>query len=226
MRLISRHRHFAVAYVLLAAGLLVAPSVTIEGDPVRADVRQAVTAQRLELAYNSTPPAAADMVSPVPRRRSADALIAQRNESTPVRIAVPRIGIDGPVAPVGIGTARQLDVPLALTAGWYRHSSIPDMAGATVLAAHVDFGGQPGLFFNLRLAGVGDRITLELADGDLVEYEITAVTLYDKTELPSEELFRSAGDHALHLVTCGGTFDRFARSYRGNQVVTAVPTEV
>ncbi len=54
-------------------------------------------------------------------------------------------------------------------------------------------------------------------------YQVETIVLYDKAELPSAELFRATGAHALHLVTCGGTFDPEARSYRGNQVVTAVP---
>jgi LPXTG-site transpeptidase (sortase) family protein len=218
-----RHRQFGFAYVLAVIGLLVAPSVTIEGELSPANVRAGVTAPQLNLAFESTQQDATEPIALVLRRRSAEAVVPQPNGSAPVRVSVPRIGIDGPVSAVGIGPDRQLDVPLALTAGWYRHSSAPETAGAAVVAAHVDFGGQPGLFFNLRLATAGDAIRLELADGRQVEYEVTAVTLYDKSELPSEQLFRSEGDHALHLVTCGGSFDRFARSYRGNRVVTAVP---
>jgi sortase (surface protein transpeptidase) len=150
-------------------------------------------------------------------------LIEQGTGPAPVRISVSEIDIDGPVEAVGIAADLQLDVPFAQAAGWYRHSSTPETPGATVIAAHVDYGGQPGLFYNLRLATVGDLIHLELADGTHADYAVLSVVLYDKTELPADELFRSGGPHALHLVTCGGSFDRFAKSYRGNQVITALP---
>ncbi|MBT8241923.1 MAG: class F sortase [Acidimicrobiia bacterium] len=223
MRLSHRHRQFGIAYVLAVIGLVFAPSITIEGEVLRPDVRAAVMAPHLELAFDSAQESGTGTIAVVPRRGSAHAVVGQPNGSAPARVSLPRIGIDGPVATVGIGPDRQLDVPLARTAGWYRHSSIPETVGAAVIAAHVDFNGQPGLFFDLRLAVEGDKIRLELSDGRQVDYEVTAVNLYDKSELPADQLFRSDGEHSLHLVTCGGSFDRFARSYRGNRVVTAVP---
>ncbi len=222
MRRPLRFRQFAVAYLATALALLVAPSSVISGGPLRAEVRQAVDAQRLDLAFQTQLDGQTTYVQ-VPRRRSADALVEQGAGAAPVRISVSGIGIDGPVEAVGIASDRQLDVPYAQAAGWYRHSSVPETVGATVIAAHVDYGGQPGLFYDLRLATVGDIIQLELADGTNAEYVVSSVVLYDKTELPAHELFRSEGPHALHLVTCGGSFDRFARSYRGNQVITATP---
>ncbi|MFW2383784.1 MAG: class F sortase [Acidimicrobiales bacterium] len=216
-----RHRHFGVVYVLAIVGLVVAPPATIQGGSIQTEVRTAVTAERLELAVHAQRNQPASHA--IPLRTSARARVERPASSTPVSITVPRIDIEGPIVPVGIAADRQLDVPLALTAGWYRHSSTPETPGATVIAAHVDFEGQPGLFFDLRLAATGDIVRLELADGSHIDYVVSDVVLYDKSELPSEQLFRSAGDHALHLVTCGGSFDRFARSYRGNQVITALP---
>jgi hypothetical protein len=199
------------------------PASTISGGPLRAEVRQAVDAQRLDLAFQKPLANRTSnlQVAQTPTRRSSKALVEPG--TAPVGISVAGVGIDGPVEAVGIASDHQLDVPHAQTAGWYRHSATPHWPGTTVIAAHVDFGGQPGLFYNLRLATVGDLIRLELADGTYAEYAVSSVVLYDKTELPAHELFRSGGSHALHLVTCGGSFDQIARSYRGNQVITATP---
>ncbi len=199
--------------------LLVVPSTTIAGDPTLVQVRPAPTATAVDLPF-SAPVTVAGIVQ---RRPSAAGQLPDQAAFAPVRISVPRLGIDGPVIPVGIATDRQLDVPAALTAGWYRHSALPGRPGAAVIAAHVDYSGKPGLFFDLRLTDVGDEIVLEAPDGTLRTYRVTSVQLFDKTELPSTELFRSDGEHGLHLVTCGGTFDPVTRSYRGNQVVTALP---
>ncbi|NNF56480.1 MAG: class F sortase [Acidimicrobiales bacterium] len=204
---------------VIIALIVVVPSTTIVGDPSVVQVRTAPTAALADLPFSS-PVTVAGIVQ---RRPSAASQLPDLTAHAPVRISVPRLGIDGPIIPVGIATDRQLDVPAALTAGWYRHSALPGGAGAAVIAAHVDYAGKPGLFFDLRLTDVGDEIVLESPDGTLRTYRVTSVQLYDKTELPSTELFRSAGAHGLHLVTCGGIFDPLTRSYRGNQVVTALP---
>jgi sortase (surface protein transpeptidase) len=140
-----------------------------------------------------------------------------------VRIA--DIGLDAEVLSVGVDEAHQFDVPAAESVGWYKYGSAPGGAGSTVLAAHVDFGGQPGAFFNLADVEPGDTLEVELANGASLQYLVIDNVLYDKTELPADELFRRSGAPVLQLITCGGTFDPDRRSYRGNVVVTAVPVE-
>ncbi len=220
-----RFSQFVLAYGVLAATLIVLPSATVEGGPFRVAIRSAPAASSVPSTDPEfVPPTTQAVVESVPRRSSATPLVANGESESPVRISIPRLGVEGNVIPVGIAPDRQLDVPSSDTAGWYRHSSLPLDEGASVIAAHVDYGGKPGLFFDLRLTILGDEIQLLSPDGSATRYVVTDVVLYDKTDLPSSELFRSRGAHALHLVTCGGVFDPVARSYRGNQVVTAVPT--
>ena len=99
----------------------------------------------------------------------------------------------------------------------------PAEDGASVLAAHVDYGGAPGAFFNLEKVLPGDLLEVEMENGQVILYEVTGNNVYDKTELPASELFRKDGDSVLQLITCGGTFDPEARSYEANVVVTAEP---
>ena len=223
MRQPLQFRHFGAAYAVAIATLLILPASTIAGGSLQIDVRSGVSAESLDLAFEDRTVAEIRTPTTIPSRQPASAIVADASQQAPVRVSIPRIGIDGPIIPVGIAADQQLDVPFAQTAGWYQHSSLPSERGASVVAAHVDFGGEEGLFFNLRLAVVGDVIHIERPDGTSQTYEVSEVVLYDKSDLPSEDLFRTGGDHALHLVTCGGTFDSFARSYRGNQVVTALP---
>ena len=142
---------------------------------------------------------------------------------TPVEVRIGDIGLSAPILSVGVDENNQFDVPEADTVGWYEHSSLPGQGGATVLAAHVDYGGQPGAFFNLEDLRPGDPLQVVLTDGSVLEYRVTFSTEYQKTELPAEELFRKTGDSVLQLITCGGTFDPENRSYLANVVVTAVP---
>lgn len=144
----------------------------------------------------------------------------------PVAVTVPGIGLLASVIPVGVDANNQLDVPSAELVGWYQYGPHPGSAGSTVLAAHVDYGGVPGAFFDLSNVLPGQLLNVELADGSVMSYEVTGNNVYDKTELPAEELFRKDGDPTLYLITCGGTFDPSARSYQANVVVSAVPVSV
>ncbi len=168
-------------------------------------------------------PAVADPGVPI---RSAS--LDQLNEEAPVRPVAVRlagIAVEAPVLPVGVDANNQFAVPAADTVGWYQHSSSPGAPGASVLAAHVDYGGRPGAFFDLAKLQPGDGIEVEMEDGSVQLYQVTATHSYDKSELPATELFRKDGEPVLQLITCGGTFDPVAKSYEANVVVTAEPLE-
>ena len=139
----------------------------------------------------------------------------------PVTVRMPSVGVEAPVIPVGVDEELRFDVPAADTVGWYRYSAVPGAPGASVLAAHVDYGGLPGAFYHLADVVPGDVLELVLDDGSTLVYDVIGNTLYDKTELPAADLFRKDGEPVLQLITCGGTFDPVAHSYEANVVVTA-----
>lgn len=158
---------------------------------------------------------------PVRDGRLTDDLVDEE-EPHPVMIRIGDIGLEAPILSVGVDEEKQLDVPAADSVGWYEYSSLPGEAGATVLAAHVDYGGKPGAFFNLGDLRPNDALEVEMADGSIMRYRVVGNTQYDKKELPAEEVFRKTGETVLQLITCGGEFDPGARSYLANVVVTAV----
>ena len=145
------------------------------------------------------------------------------DESFPVAVRIGQIGLEAPVISVGVDDQNDFDVPAADTVGWYKFSSTPGSTGSTVLAAHVDYAGREGAFFNLEDVSPGDTLEVEMADGTVMAYEVTGSVLYDKEALPAEDLFRKDGAPTLQLITCGGAFDSTERSYLGNLVVTAEP---
>lgn len=143
----------------------------------------------------------------------------------PISVRIPDLSLEASIISVGVDEDNQFAVPAADTVGWYQYSSTPGSAGSSVLAAHVDYGGREGAFFNLAKLELGEPLEVEMADGSVLRYRVVDNQSYDKTELPASELFRKDGDPVLTLITCGGTFDVERRTYRDNVVVTAVPIE-
>lgn len=141
----------------------------------------------------------------------------------PVAVRIGDIALNAPVIPVGVDDRNQFAVPAADHVGWYEFGPRPGNEGSAVLAAHVDYAGAPGAFFNLATVQVGDAIEVDLDDGTVLVYRVTGSTEYEKTALPFDEVFRKEGPAVLQLITCGGTFDPEARSYQANVVVTAIP---
>lgn len=141
----------------------------------------------------------------------------------PVRIDIGDLGVSSPVTPVGVQNDGQLEIPDETEAGWYRLGSSPGEAGATVLAAHVNWHGVDGPFVRLRQLEPGARVTVTLADGSQRVYEVTERTQYGKLELPADRIWTRTGPETLVLITCGGSFNSEIRRYRDNIVAFAVP---
>jgi sortase (surface protein transpeptidase) len=133
--------------------------------------------------------------------------------------------VDAEVSPVGLEPNGEMEIPPATQAGWYLHGPRPGEAdGTAVIAAHVDYGGQRGVFYDLRGLAVGGEVSVTDQAGAVHRYVVVERYQVDKDELPIEQIFVADGPPGLTLITCGGAFDRGARSYDDNIVVRAVPT--
>lgn len=145
--------------------------------------------------------------------------------SPPVTLRIDALEIAASVVPVGVEPGGEMQVPSDVsTVGWYRYGPVPGRPGSAVLAAHVDSRTQGrGVFFDLRRIPIGALVVVGNADGSSQTYQVAARRQYDKGRLPLEEIFTRDGTPRLTLITCGGTFDRAAGSYRDNVVVYAVP---
>jgi sortase (surface protein transpeptidase) len=145
----------------------------------------------------------------------------------PVRLVVPREGIDAPVDPVGVTRDGLMQLPGDVhRVGWYRFGPAPGQPeGNAVLAGHVDAWDQ-GLGSLGRLRGVepGDPVEVTDAAGQVTRWQVVTRQLVEKDALPLAELFARSGPPRLVLLTCGGPFDERARSYRDNLVVVAEPS--
>lgn len=145
---------------------------------------------------------------------------------TGFRLAVPSLGINAPVTPVGVRADGSMAIPEPVQdVGWYRYGPAPGArAGSAVLAGHVDSAEQgEGALFDLRTVDVGARIDVTLASGRTVRYRVTGRQTFVKKRLPTEQLFARDGAPRLVIITCGGPFNAKLSSYRDNLVVAAEP---
>ena len=171
-----------------------------------------------------TPRADGPLFRPLPPAGGVPAPPAAVAQPVRLRIADLRIGA-APVIPVGVEANGELEVPPASEVGWYRFGSAPGEAGSSVLAAHIAYDGEDGVFRHLADVSPGALVDVELDDGTSRSYEITETRLLDKTDLPFDEVFAQSGSDRLVLITCGGRFNPSARSYEGNVVAYAIPVD-
>jgi hypothetical protein len=69
----------------------------------------------------------------------------------------------------------------------------------------------------------GDRVEVTRSDGQVFAYRVTTVEAHSKNAFPTRAVYGPTPGPELHLITCGGVFDRHSRHYRDNVVVTAIP---
>ena len=180
------------------------------------------------VAASPSPTATPRPTTVVPSVPVVDATLGAPVAATPppVRLAVPDVGIDMAVDPVGVRDDGEMEIPEdADRAGWYRFGPAPaDPAGATVVAAHVD-SVQTGIgqFAKLLDVGAGAAVTVTTADGIPHQYRVVSVEKIPKDGAPVDQWFDRSGAPRLVLVTCGGTFRRDIGHYTDSVVVTAEP---
>lgn len=146
--------------------------------------------------------------------------------SPPARLVVGRIGVDSRVTSVGLNPDRTMEVPakgpLYDLAAWYRYSVTPGQQGPSVIIGHIDsVENGPSVFFRLGALAPGDTVEVTRADGRVVTFAVYATRAFPKDAFPTAEVYSGTAGPELRLITCSGSFDEAARSYRDNTVVFA-----
>jgi sortase (surface protein transpeptidase) len=189
--------------VVTVAALLAAGVVALGAD------RPGLVAQ----ARPVPPPAPTWTVSP-----ATPAPVAAR----PTRLRIPAIGVDSRIVDIGVDRAGVL-VPPGTTdvTGWFTAGPVPGTIGPALLAGHVDSRAGPGVFFRLAELRRGDVVVVDRAGGGSVSFVVVSSARVPKTAFPTDLVYSPKPVAMLRLVTCGGSFDRRAGSYRDNLIVNA-----
>jgi sortase (surface protein transpeptidase) len=137
-------------------------------------------------------------------------------------VQIPAIDVDSELMDLGLRSDGTLEVPPeGFPAGWFTGAPIPGELGPAIIAGHVDWGGQPGVFFDLRYLQPGDEVIVERQDLSTAVFRVTHIEQFSKDAFPTDVVYGDIEFAGLRLITCGGSFDRGARSYVDNIVAFA-----
>jgi hypothetical protein len=200
---------------------------TLDSEQMEAIVRSTVPAVSSVSSVSSVATPATLPLSPLagnlPKPFSA-LPAAISNAPVPVGLRIDSINLDNNnVIPVGVADKGELAVPEVDEIGWYSLGQRPGETGATVLASHVSWKKQSGLFARLGKIEPGEEIFVTLSDGSERRYLAWERAMFDKTSLPYDRIWTREGNEVLVLITCGGEFNPEIRRYRQNIVIFAVP---
>lgn len=212
------------AVALAAAVLALAACAPSDAD---ASVASAVPTASADPASDVVGPIAAAVVATPPPVLDASVEAHQEAQGTPPqRVVIDSVGVGIGVTPVGLAADGTMELPdTSLEAGWYRFGAAPTAErGNIVIAAHVD-NARDGLgpFFRLKDMKAGDVVRVDTAEGETVEYVVTAVQQTNKESVNPDDLFARGDGERLVLVTCGGRWNSSERSYEDNVIVYAEP---
>ena len=219
----SRVALAAVCVLLLAAGVtLLFVGFGSQKHPPRPSAAAAIPLVSSS-ARTVLPSRAPTSVKPAPK--SSPSPLPTGVGSDPIQITIPQIHVQAGVMLLGLnGDDTVQTPPLSRVgeAGWYKFSPTPGHLGPSVILGHVDSAQYGlGVFFNLGRLRPGDAVSVLRADHMTAEFSVDRVVEYPKSAFPTQQVYGNTTDSQLRLITCGGQFDKSARSYLDNIIVFA-----
>ena len=144
--------------------------------------------------------------------------------SAPVKIRIPRIGVNAPVMKLGRDADGTVQVPPLAAhnlAGWYRYGPSPGQRGPAVILGHVDSTAGISVFYYLKDLHARDKVYVTLADRKVATFAVDGVQKVSKDAFPTASIYGKASYPSLRLITCGGPFDKATGHYLDNIIVYA-----
>lgn len=144
------------------------------------------------------------------------------SESDPVRVSVPSLGVTSPLVDLGLTGTGAMQVPAdPAVAGWYTRGPTPGSLGPAVIAGHVTWNGEPGVFYELGALRRDDRVEVARSDGRTAVFGVQRVVRFPKEEFPTRAVYGPLDHAGLRLITCGGLYDESEHRYLDNVVAFA-----
>lgn len=174
--------------------------------------RDPVVPRELPVVTTTTPAEPAATTAPEPRW--------EVDPPRPVRVNVPKVGIDAEVIDLWLNPDGTLQVPSDFAqTGWWAGGAGVGEAGPAVIVGHVDSWRGPAVFFRLGELEPGDEVHVLREDGSVRTFVAYAKERVPKDQFPTDRVYGPTEVPELRLVTCGGDFDRSRRSYEDNVIV-------
>ncbi len=215
----ERHARGATALRAVVALALVGAGTALVGWSVRHDDPPPgpVTVAGPDLVDPDPDPTPAGTLRPVTIR----ALRPDRATGAPRHVAIPSLGVDAPIVPIGVVDGVLIPPADPQTLGWWSDGAEPGAVhgGALVTGHTVHTGG--GQLDDLEQVRRGDRVRVR-TDKGVIGYRVTGVRIYRKATLArdAQEVFSQTGPGRLVLITCE---DWDGTKYLSNVVVFAEP---
>lgn len=155
----------------------------------------------------------------------SDKAAAEVKYGLPMRLAIPKIKVDAPIAYMGLTAGGEMDVPPDLiTVGWYKFGTKPGQQGSAVIAGHLEGVEDLGVFTDLDKLKKGDAISVVNDRDETVVFAVRETRTYRQDERP-DEVFNKIDGSYLNLITCSGTWDNAKKRYSHRFVVFADKVE-
>lgn len=144
----------------------------------------------------------------------------------PVRLTIPKIGVDTNVQQVGITKQRNMATPDNFSdVGWFKYGPLPGETGSAVLAGHVNNGiARPAVFYNLIDLKIGEEIYITTEGGAELRFLVSKIDTYD-FDARETDVFTQKDGKLLKLITCTGNFVSKIGTHNKRLVVTAILSE-
>jgi sortase (surface protein transpeptidase) len=158
------------------------------------------------------------VAAPAPNRQT---LHPELSLNQPDRLAIPSLGMNAPILPVGLdqygamqapGAGHPASDPIWATSFWWKQGALPGQTGNAVIAGHVDRNdGSRAVFWNLSSIQAGDTILVTDQSGQTLTFRVTSVESFtDPDGGPSDpviqRVFGPASSANLNLITCYGSW--------------------
>jgi sortase A len=154
---------------------------------------------------------------------SALAYAEKEKFALPVRIVIPRIGVDALIEHADLTPLGVMGTPKGpKNAAWFSEGPRPGEKGSAVINGHFGWkDGIPAVFDNLHELSAGDKMYVLDSAGGTTTFIVRGLKTYGEHE-ESFGVFNSTDGKAhLNLITCQGKWSSVARRYSDRLVVFA-----
>ena len=153
----------------------------------------------------------------------ADTLSSYKVPADEPRILkIDALGINARVRSMGVNSIGAVQAPVNIyDSGWYSGSSKPGTYGATFIDGHASGATRQGLFAYLDTLKVGNVVSIEKGDGEVLNYKVVHVETVSKDAVDMNKVLHTYGgaSEGLNLMTCTGTWIASEKTYDNRVVV-------